>query len=284
MTGVLSRPLLIGIPLAALFATGLAYGAGGEPPAAGVTVEERLGATVSGALAFKDEAGRDVTLGSYLDGERPVVLTLVYFNCPLLCNTMLNGLVEGMRTLPWAPGDSFQVVTVSIDPREGSELATKKKANYLAQLDGRGADGWHFLTGDGVASKALAESVGWGYRYDADTMQYIHGAAIIVLDPSGKVVRYLHGPAYSEKQLRLALTEAGGGRTGGLGDALMLFFHHFDVPSRRYQLSLGMLVGISGVLALGLFGLTVLMIRSRRGESRVRDGATMTSLTVTGGS
>lgn len=247
-----------------------------EPPELqGVDVVEHLGDSLPLDLTFVDDRGEKVALRQYFDKERPVILTLVYYNCPMLCNLVLNGLVEGLRGLEWAPGKEFDIVTVSIDPREGPDLAAKKKANYLQDLGNPEAGkGWHFLTGEREHIQQLAGAVGFQYRYDPSQMQYAHGAAIFLVSPEGKLMRYLYGIQFPPDQLKLGLVEAGQGKIGSVVDRFLLRCFHYDPASRKYG------VYVWGVMRLG-GGLTVLVIATmliifwrrerRRGYGAVRD-------------
>ena len=218
-------------------------------------------------LPFVDEEGRAVTLGQYFKDDKPVILTLVYFNCPMLCNMILNGLVEGMQGIKWTAGEDFRVVTVSIDPREKPELAREKKTNYIKQL-GRAdaAAGWHFLTGERDDIKALAQAVGFGFRYDPDRMEYAHGAAIFLLSPDGKLTRYLYGIQFPPKQLELALVDAGQGKLGSAFDRFVLRCYHYDPASRKYGVYIWGIMRAGGVLTILLIGamLFVFWRRERR--------------------
>ena len=149
-----------------------------------VDVKEKLGDFIPLDLQFKDEADQSVSLKKYFKGDKPVLLTLVYYNCPMLCNLILNGVVEGIKELNWVPGDEFEVISVSISPRETPKLASEKKARYMKQLGMQQADqGWHFLTGQKEAIDSLAQSVGFGFQYDPSTQDYAHGAVIFFLSP-----------------------------------------------------------------------------------------------------
>ena len=200
-----------------------------------VGIEEHLDAALPLDLEFLDEAGRTVRLRDYFDGVRPVILTLNYYRCPMLCGLQLNGVVAGMEELDWTPGVEFEMVTVSIDPLETPELAKAKKENYLKRYQRpAAARGWHFLTGRQVNIERLAETVGFGYTYDVVSGQYAHAAAIFVITPDGRVARYLYGIEYPPKNLKLALMEASQGEIGSPLDQLIMYCFHYDPASRRY--------------------------------------------------
>lgn len=250
-------------PIAALFALTL-FGASAmaqpsqnpEALLSNIDVVEKLGTSVPLDLEFRDEAGKLVKLGDYLTGEKPVLLNLGYYKCPMLCSMVLNGVVGGLQQMAWTPGEEFTVITVSIDPREGPELAREKKKTYLEQLGKpEAAKGWHFLSGQRKDIKALAAAVGFGYEYDTNRMEYAHGAAIMFLSPKGKITRYLYGIEYEAKQLRLALVEAGEGTVGNAIDRFLLRCYHYDPHSRKYG------IYVWGVMRAG-GALTFLLIAS----------------------
>ncbi|HFE44231.1 MAG TPA: SCO family protein, partial [Nannocystis exedens] len=200
-----------------------------------IDVDEHLGEVIDGDLTFKDHTGATVRLGDYFDGTRPVLLTLNYYRCPVLCNVQLNALTETLGALEWTPGDEhFQIVTVSIDPKEGPEVASPKRDSHLKAL-GRGDDvGWAFLTGDALNIKLLAAQVGVGYAYDAEQDQYAHPAVIMFLAPDGKIVRYVYGLTYDPKDVKFGLIEASEGRVGDTIDRIILSCFHYDATLGRY--------------------------------------------------
>ena len=223
-----------------------------EPmPAAleGVGIEEQPGASLPLDLPFVDSEGRSVRLGQYFSGERPVLLMLVYYRCPMLCGLLFNGVVEGLRELAWTPGRQFDIVTVSIDPLETPTLARLKKQNYLQMYERpEAAPGWHFLTGREADIRALADAVGFGYRWVEERQEYAHAAAVMVATPDGRLSRYLYGLLYDGRTLRLALTEAGQGRVGSTADRLLLYCFHYDANAGRF------VVAAANVMRLGALG------------------------------
>jgi len=240
-----------------------------------IGIKEHLGGKVSiGDLHFKDDEGKDVTLSKYTSRGRPIILAMVYYECPNLCNMLLNGLTDSLKSLDWTPGDQFDIVAVSINPRETPDLAAKKKAAYIKEY-GRPqtASGWHFLTGEESQIKRLASEVGFGYRYDKQEQQYAHAAVIDVLTPEGKVSRYLYGIEFAQRDLRLALTEASSGKIGNVVDRFLLFCYHYDPQTRKYSpiVSRIMQTGAGGtVLIFGGF-LAVFWRREQRHVSQMRD-------------
>jgi protein SCO1/2 len=237
-----------------------------------VGVEEHLDARLPLELEFVDEDGRTIRLGDYFDGERPVILTLNYYRCPMLCGLQLNGVVDGLEQMDWTPGVEFEMVTLSIDPLETPELAKAKKQNYLKRYERpAAARGWHFLTGRQAAIERLAETLGFGYSYDEASGQYAHAAVIFVATPDGRVARYLYGIEYPAKSLRFALMEASEGKIGSPLDQLIMYCYHYDPSSRRYApvaINIMRLGGGLTVLVLGLsLGMLWLRERRRRGDT-----------------
>jgi protein SCO1/2 len=199
-----------------------------------------------------------VRLGDYFDGSKPVILTLNYFKCPMLCGLQLNGLLDGLMELDWTPGQEFEVVTVSINPLETPALATEKKQNYMNRF-GRpsAAKGWHFLTGAEPEIRQLASTLGFGYTYDKSTGEFAHAAAIFVSTPDGRVARYLYGIEYPPKRLRLALLEASEGEIGTSLDQLILYCYHYDPSSRGYSPVAMNIMRLGGGVTVVVLGLTL---------------------------
>ncbi len=273
--------LAITLALASVSAAWGAEPASAAPPPMppefkGVEIVEHLGADLPLALHFVDEDGQDVVLGDYFKVERPVILTLNYFECPMLCNLVLAGVVEGLKGLAWTPGKEFEVVTLSINHREGPELARAKKKSHVEAL-GRpeAASGWHFLTGGAENIKSLADAVGFGYRWDPDQMQYAHGAAIFMVSPSGKLTRYLYGIQFPAEQLRLGLVEAGEGKVGSIVDRFVMYCFHYVPSTQKYEFYVWGAMRLGGVLTILAVGgmLGVLWARERRAMRAAKDVA-----------
>lgn len=231
----------------------------------GVGVEERLGESVDPTLSFLDQDGNAVALDAYLDGETPVLLTLNYYRCETLCSLQLNALLAGLQDLDWSAGEQFRVVTVSIDPREGPEVASGKRANYVAEYD-RGDDvQWDFLTGEPEQIKALADQVGVGFEYDPATDQFAHPAVLTFLSGDGTVSRYLYGVSYPARDLRFAFIEASEGRVGSPVDKIILSCFRYDGTEGEYAPAALGVMRIAGALSLfGLGSLTLLMFRREK--------------------
>ena len=242
----LGKPLGVAVWLAA--ASALAV----DPPPPKILqragFEQRLGATVSPDLVLRDETGAPFRLGDHFGG-RPIILNLAYFECPMLCTLVVNGLMDSMKQLPFAVGQEYEVLTVSFNHRETPALAAEKKANYLKQFGRPQAGaGWHFLTGDEAAVKALCDAVGFSFQYDEKTKQYAHASGIVVLTPQGRVSHYFYGVQFDPKDLRLALVESSAGKIGTPVDQLLLFCFHYDPVMGRYS------AGVMTVIRFGCLG------------------------------
>lgn len=239
----------------AAFATLTVHAEQSLPPMLeGVGVDEKIGRNIDLDLTFIDETGYPVPLRQFFHKDRPVILNLVYYRCPMLCNLILNGQTAALRDIPWTPGEEFEVVTISIDPSEGFDIAREKKALYLGNY-GKPAPGWHFLADHENHAKRLAESIGFHYRYDEKIEQYAHASAIMLLTPDGRMSRYLYGIRFKTRDLRLALTEAAEGKGKFTIDKLLLFCYHYDPQSRSYTLFARNVMRLGGgltVLTLGL--------------------------------
>jgi protein SCO1/2 len=231
--------------------------------------DQNLGQKVPLDLPFRDETGKAVHLGDYL-GERPVVLSLVYYRCPMLCTISLNGLARALKVLSFVPGQEFEVLTVSFDPSETPELAAAKKKSYMTQYERpEGARGWHFLTGDAAAVDALTQAVGFRYAWDPATKQFAHPAGIVVVAPDGTISRYLFGVEYSPKDLRLALVDAAEGRLGNPIDEILLYCYQYDPSTGRYSASILKVVRLGAVLTLvGMVALILTISLKPRRERR----------------
>ena len=223
----------------------------GSDPA--TEVVENFEALVPHDAKLVAEDGREVTMGSFFGGPRPVILNLGYYGCPALCGAVLNGFLEGLKGLSLEPGKDFEIVTISIDPTEGPALAREKKQAYLKEYDRAGAaQHWHFLTGAEAEVRKIADAIGYGYRKDTSG-QYMHGAALAFLSSEGLVMRYLFGVEYPPRQLRFAIVEAGRGSVGTVVDKLLLNCYRYDPKTRGYALAAMTIMQWGG-------GLTVLVV------------------------
>ncbi|HEY0703019.1 MAG TPA: SCO family protein [Candidatus Acidoferrales bacterium] len=228
-----------------------------------VGIDQKLNQQVPLDLTFRDENGTSVKLGQYF-GQKPVLLSLVYFNCPMLCTQVLNGMEASMKGLPMDAGNQFNVVTVSIDPSDRPVLASVKKQMYVGMYGRPGAaQGWHFLTGDAPQIKALADAVGFRYAYDADSKQFAHASAIMVLTPQGKVSKYFYGIEYAPRDLRLGLVEASAEKIGTPVDSVLLFCYHYDPATGKYGLMISRLIQAGGLVTVLAIGITMLVLFRR---------------------
>jgi len=227
-------------------------------------IDQKLNNQVPLDLNFRDEHGNLVQLGQFFDGK-PVILTLVYYNCPMLCTQVLNALDRSLETLPLEIGKDFNVVTVSIDPTDYPALADAKHAVYAGMYRRPGAQyGWHFLTGQQPQIKQLADSVGFRYAFDPDSHQYAHASGIMVLTPQGKVSKYFYGVTYPSRDLRLGLVDASSEKIGTLADQVLLYCYHYDPHTGKYGLLISRVLQLGGVVTVLIGG--VFLIVLFRGE------------------
>ena len=264
------------LPLLLLLGVGLALGqpASMRPPVLkDVGIDQLLNNPVPPDLTFLDETGKTVRLGDYF-GTKPIVLTLVYYDCPQLCNQVLNGLVGTLKTLPMEPNRDFIALTVSFDPKETPALATAKRKEYLDQLrKPQVADGWHFLTGEESQIVALTRAVGFRYVWDPVTNQYAHASGIMVLTPEGRVSRYFYGIEYAPRDLRFGLLDASAGKIGSLADQIILYCYQYDPTRGTYSLVLMRVLRIfAGMTLLSIVGLIFFLWR--QSNKRAKGGPT----------
>jgi len=239
-----------------------------------VGIDQRLNEQVPLDLQFKDEQGSAVRLGDYFHPGRPVIISLVYYNCPMLCGEVLNGMNTAFKVLKFIPGKEYEVVTLSIDPREKPELAAAKKRSYIEHLDRPGAEaGWHFLTGEQPQIDALADAIGWHYQYDPKIDQFAHAAGIVLVTPLGRISQYYYGVEFSARDMRLGIIEASGNRIGSLADQVLLYCYHYDPRTGKYGAVIYNVVRLAGaatVLILGSF--LVIMFRREATRRKLETG------------
>lgn len=244
------------------------------PELRGIAIEERLGQSIALDVPLVDHTGAQVKLADYFQAKRPVILVLNYYSCPTLCSLVLNGMLDGIRGLEFLIGKEYQLVSVSIDPREKPELAKSKRAAYLTAVGAERTAAmterdWPFLTGSEQNVSAIAKAVGFHYRYDAATNQYAHAAGIFVLTPDGRISRVLYGIQFPARDLRLALVEASQGGIGSPVDRLLLLCYHYDPQTRRYGLTPMGLMRIGGVLTVVVLGMYLLSAWRRERRASV---------------
>jgi protein SCO1/2 len=259
------------LALAVLITTPAARGADRPVPLLEkIGFDQNLDAQLPLDLTFRDERGKTVRLGDYF-GKKPVILTLVYYNCPMLCGVELKALARSLKPLSLSIGKEFDVVTVSIDPTEGPDLALAKKAAFVGRYNRPGAEnGWHFLTGDQKNITALAKTVGFRYTYNPKTKLYAHAAGLVITTPQGRLARYIYGVDFPPNDLKFGLMEASAGKIGSPIAKLLLLCYHYDAAAGKYTLAILELTRVLGcITALGLGSFMALMFwRERRGVSR----------------
>ncbi|HEX2775389.1 MAG TPA: SCO family protein [Candidatus Acidoferrales bacterium] len=225
-----------------------------------VGIDQKLNQSIPLDLEFRDEHGKPVRLAEYF-GQKPVILSMVYYNCPMLCTQVLNGLESSLKLIPMDIGKQFNVVTVSIDPTERPVLAEAKQALYTG-LYGRpdAAQGWHFLTGDEQQIRQLANALGFRYAYDPDSKQFAHASAIMLLTPEGKISRYFYGIQFASRDLRLGLVEASEGKIGTPVDQVLLFCYHYDPSTGKYGLLISRLIQTAGAVTVLAIATLILVL------------------------
>ena len=255
-------------PLLAVCLATLAWGQGMtqgimSPPAnvrppglKNVGIEQHLNEQIPPGLTFRDEAGNVIRLGDYF-GKKPMILNLVYYQCPMLCGEVLSGLESALRVLKFDVGKEFDVLTISFDPKETPEMAAEKKAQYLKRY-GRpdAAQGWHFLTGPQSSIDALTKAAGFQYQYDPKSGQFAHTTAIMVLTPEGKIAQYYYGVEFAPKDLRMGLIQASENKIGTVVDQVLLYCYHYDPDTGKYGAIISRILQLAAgatVLILGTF-------------------------------
>lgn len=223
------------------------------PARKGVDVTEKPGQFIPLDVMFTNDKGDTIPLGNYFNKGKPVILVLAYYNCPMLCTLVLNGLSDAVRPLDWLPGKEFQIVTISIDPRETVELASAKKYRYIESLGKPGVDdGWIFCVGGETQSRRLADALGFGYYYDKQSDQYAHPAVVFILTEEGKISRYLYGIEFNERDVRFSLLDASKGKIGNTMDRIILFCYHYDPDAKGYVLFATNIMRLGGVFTVFL--------------------------------
>jgi protein SCO1/2 len=231
-----------------------------------IGVDEKLGDSIPLDLVFTNSDGEQVTLRELFEGDKPVLLNPLYYDCPVLCGVVLDGVFRAVKQLAWSPGSDYTIISFSIDPDEGSDLASSSKEFYLNQFDRQGAaDGWHFLTGSQESIQKLTEAIGFRYKYEEETGEYIHLASIMMLSPDGKITRYLYGANFKEFDVRNALFEAADGTIGNSLDKVIMYCFTYDPSSQSYvpvAMNIMKLGGLATLIILGIF-LSVFWRRER---------------------
>lgn len=236
----------------------------------GVRFEQKLDQQLPLELTFRDEAGQVVQLANYF-GEKPVILIFAYYECPMLCTLVLNGLLTNLNELSFDIGNQFEIITVSIDPTETPELAAAKKEIYLKMYGRPGAKtGWHFLTGEETAIRQLTQAAGFYYQYDPERDEYAHPTGIMVVMPQGKIARYFYGIDFPARDVRLGLVEAAENKIGSPVDQLLLLCYHYDPVVGQYSLTIMNIIRMAGVMTVVVLGTSVfVLLRRDRGRKFV---------------
>ncbi len=223
----------------------------------GLDIEEKLGETIPLDLQFVNSEGETVRIGELIEEGKPVLLNPLYYECPVLCSVVLDAVFEVADELKWTPGTDYTIISFSIDPEETPAIAAETKNEYLTDLNRPGAEnGWHFLTGPEESIKKLTDAIGFRYKYDEDSDQYIHLASIMLLSPEGVITRYLYGASFREFDLRNALYEAADGKIGSAVDKVVLYCFTYDPSSQSYvpvAWNIMKLGGLATVIILGIF-------------------------------
>jgi len=220
-----------------------------------VGIEQHLHAEVPGNLEFRDELGNSVKFGDYFGHGRPVILNLGYYQCPMLCSELREGLVGSMKALTLQLGQDFEVVSVSFDPSETTEMAAEKKREIMKRYGRANTErGWHFLTGKADQINALTSAVGYQYQFDPETHQYAHATAIVILTPDRHIAEYFYGVEFSPKDMRLGLVQASQGKIGNLTDAVLLYCYHYDARAGKYGAIISNVLTISALATLLILG------------------------------
>lgn len=225
-----------------------------------VGIDQKMGDQIPLSLTFQNESGQTVSLQSFFD-DKPVILVPAYYECPMLCTQVLNGLLTGLRPLSLTAGVDFEIVTFSIDPEEGADLAAAKRQVYSEGYD-RDGNGWHFLTGDSQSIKTLTDVIGFKYAHDPETDEYIHASGIMLVTPEGKLARYLFGVEFAPRDIKLGLLEASEEKIGTPIDTVFLYCFQYNPLTGKYSLAVYRLVRIAGGLTvLGLVAMIVIFTR-----------------------
>ena len=232
-----------------------------------VGIDEKLGEQIDLSLKFQDDKGEVVTLGKYFDNKRPVILSMVYYNCPSLCNLHLNGLIEALKPMKWSAGQDYQIVAVSMNHNEDYMLAGPKKANYIKEYGRSDSErGWHFLTADKNTIDTLADQLGFRFKWLEEEKEFSHASAAMILTPGGQISRYIHGVKFLPNTIKMALLEASDGKIGSIVDQVLMYCFQFDPKKSKYTIYSWRVMQIGGlvmILVLAIF-LAPMWLRERR--------------------
>jgi protein SCO1/2 len=232
----------------------------------GIGIDQRLGVQIPLDLEFRDEQNQKVQLGRYFGQGKPVILAPVYYGCPMLCTQVINGLIRGLKPLKFSPGNEFTIVAFSFDPNDTPELAAKKKKGYVEQYrKGSSPEGWHFLTGSQRSITALTQAIGFRYRWDEPSKQFVHASGVMLLTPDARLSRYFYGIDYEPKDLKFGLMESSQRKIGTPVDQLLLFCFHYDPITGKYGfLIMSILRAIAAATVLALIAYIITTVRRER--------------------
>jgi protein SCO1/2 len=265
--GLMAAQLILSLFGCAMWASGQDNSAVLPPQLRGVGIDQRLNEQVPLELKFRDETGQTITLGSYF-GKKPVILSLVYYSCPMLCTMAENGLLSTLRDVKFDIGEQYEVVTLSFNPDDKPGMAMAKKGIYVGLYGRKGAQhGWHFLVGDQPEIQTLTRAVGFHYNYDPKTQQFYHATAIMVLTPQGKISRYFYGIQYPPRDVRLALVEASSGKIGNMADVVLLYCCQYDPATGKYGIIISRVLRLAGLVTVLSIGTLVLALSRGRREA-----------------
>ncbi|MGH7272204.1 MAG: SCO family protein, partial [Polyangiaceae bacterium] len=244
---------------------------------AGVTIVEHLKGPLPLDATFRNAEGQVVHLGDYFDGRRPTVIVFAYHTCPMLCSLVLDATVRALNDVPWSVGKDFEVISISFDPKDTPETATRKRASVVKSYTRAAGStrGWHFLVGEETNIRRVTDAIGFEYRYDARQKQFAHPAAIYLATPEGHIARYLYGIQYSPKDLRLGLLEASEGRAITTTERILLYCYHYDPQGKHYAIVAMNVMRLGGALTMGVLGtfLTIMWARERHRITKKRRAA-----------
>jgi protein SCO1/2 len=237
-----------------------------------VGIKENLGTALDLNLPFVNDQGQSVVLAQYFGGKKPVIISPIYYSCPGLCNFHLNGLVDGLKGLDWTVGNQFDVIAVSFDAKETSDLAKNKKDNYMKVYGRPGSEsGWHFLTGNSETVKALTDSLGFKFKWSEEMKEWSHASAAIIISPEGKISRYLPGIVFEPKTLKIALNEGSQGKVGNLIDSLILYCFQYNPHKSEYTLVAFQIMKVAALFTVlvFMFWMVPVWIRSIKAERKL---------------
>ncbi len=242
-----------------------------DPVYDGAGLDQKNGEYIPLDLVFNNEQGEPITLGSVVNGEKPVLLAMVYHSCPMMCNVVLDALTAAMAEMEWSAGQEFDVLTISIAPEDTPETASEKKAQYLEKLGKSDVSGWHFLTGNESEIQQLADAIGFRYSFVEEIQQYVHPPILTFLTPEGQISRYMQGVAFSARDLRLSLVEASGGKIGTPKDFFILFCLQYDKEASAYVAHATNLMKLGGALTVLVLGVALYGLWRNEGQNGMPD-------------